>query len=103
MFTVLKQQTPTARKAHRCGSCDTLAVRPGQTYRRTTILYDGRVYDWVDCPDCLAINGLVWEWSGMPEEGIGPDSYHEWAHEHRNDETWGPQARAYLDRTGGTT
>jgi hypothetical protein len=98
MVTTLRTSTPKARKVHICRSCGQPAAQPGEVYHRATLLYDGHVYDWIECEPCRTINGSVWEWAGMPDEGIGMDDYAEWARDHRDDETWGDEARAYLDR-----
>lgn len=98
MTTVLASKTHTARKVHLCRVCQQPAVRPGEQYRRTTLLCDGSVYDWVECAACAEINGSVYEWCGMPDSGVGMDDYTEWAHEHRDDETYGEEARAFIRR-----
>lgn len=95
---LLRSKTVTARKVHLCTTCGQPAVQPGQEYQRTTYLYDCHFHSCVTCSDCSAIDGVVYEWCGMPDEGIGMDSFAEWAHEHRDDETWGEEARAFLGR-----
>ena len=100
MPTLLSSKTVTARKPHRCGSCSTVAVQPGDTYTRESYVYDGRAYTWVSCADCAALMPEVWDWAGMPDEGVGPDEYAEWALDHRDDPTHGEAARAFLIRTG---
>lgn len=98
MTTLLRSRTTTARKVHLCTTCQQPAVQPGEQYERTTYIYDGHFYSALDCTGCRAISGVVYEWCGMPDEGIGMDSYTEWAHEHRADETWGEEARAFIRR-----
>lgn len=100
MSIVIKSATVKARKTHRCMNCGCVAIQPGQTYERQTCVYDGRIYDWVSCAACNAIFGLVWDYWGEPDEGIGEDSYVDWADEHENDPAYGELARAYLARRG---
>ena len=98
---VLSSKTVTARKAHACMECGAVAIRPGDEYLREACLHDGAVYTWVVCTDCRALTDVVWDWAGEPyDEGIGMDTYTEWAHEHVDDPKHGEQARAYLARRG---
>lgn len=98
---VLSSKTVTARKVHRCMECGAAAIRPGDEYLRQACLHDGRVYAWVVCVDCRALTDAVWEWAGEPwDEGIGIDTYTEWAHEFAADPEHGEKARAYLVRRG---
>ena len=94
---ILSKKTVTARKAHVCMTCSATAIQPGQTYRRATYIYDGRIYNWVQCVECDALGGIVYDWSGA-DEGVGLDEYVEWAEEHRDDGAHGEAARAYLVR-----
>ncbi|WP_147107173.1 hypothetical protein [Nesterenkonia populi] len=83
MPDLLHSQTVTARKPHRCSTCQTTAVQPGETYTRDTLIYDGAIYDWVQCQLCAGLFSRVWDAYGSPyrDEGIGPDDYAEWASE----------------------
>lgn len=96
MTTLLSSKIVTARKPHRCCNCEVVCIQPGQQYRRAASVFDGRAYTWVSCADCDAIFDVVWEWAGEPwGDGIGPDSYAEWAHEMRDQDE---RAAAYLAR-----
>lgn len=99
MPELLKEKTVIARKAHGCMTCNATAIQPGQPYHRATYVYDGRVYDWVQCVECEALSGIVYDWAG-DDDGIGRDDYIEWAEEHRDDGTHGEAARSYLARLG---
>lgn len=102
MPQLLRSRTVTARKPHRCMTCNATAIRRGEQYQRDTYAYDGQVYDWVQCADCAAIGGIVFEWAGHPDEGVGADDYMEWAREAANEDTpEGEQARRYLARVAG--
>ena len=103
MPELLKRLSPVARKAHLCSCCHAVAVRPGERYDRSTYLADGTVYDWVICPPCKALAPLVWHWATVPAEGIGRDTYFEWATEMANDVVHGEAARAWLFRAQATT
>lgn len=98
MPDLLREKTVTARKAHECMTCTATAIRPGETYVRTTYVYDGHLYDWVQCTECDQISGLVYNWSSDPDEGVGRDDFMEWAREHHDDPRHGEAARAYLAR-----
>jgi hypothetical protein len=89
-----------ARKEHYCRICGGVAARVGEPYKRSTYVYDGRVYDWIECAPCSALNGEVWDWCSWPEEGIGVDQYDEWALDHKDHPTLGEQAQAYRARRG---
>lgn len=99
MPELLKSKRVKARKSHQCETCNATAIEPGQEYQRGTYAYDGHVYDWVQCVACSAIGGLVYEWAGDPEEGVGRDDYIEWAREAQHEDTLtGERARWYLSR-----
>ena len=99
MSTLLRSKIVTARKAHRCSCCSSVCVQPGDDYRRDSILNDGSVHDWIWCLECAAVFTVVWDWAGSPwDEGVGPDSFAEWANEMKADD---PRAAAYLVRLRG--
>ena len=93
----LRHSTPTARKAHRCDWCYG-PIQVGEKYHRSTNIYDDRLYDWVACFACEALCAIVWDWAYRPDEGIGEDSFAEWANDHRDDPEHGEAARGYLAR-----
>lgn len=95
--TLLRESRPTARKDHSCEDCFG-PIPKGTTYRRATLVYDGHVYDWLECDPCEALAPTVWHWSYSPDEGVGPDEFLEWAEEHRDDPQHGEAARAFLAR-----
>ncbi|MDE8648178.1 hypothetical protein PXH69_24735 [Rhodococcus qingshengii] len=96
-ITVLSTKTVTARKPHQCMTCSTVAIKPGIQYVRSTMVYDGRIYDWVQCEPCRAITDLVWQWSNE-QDGIDADHYAEWADEFQDHPKHGVAARAHLAR-----
>lgn len=77
MPDVLSRKTVRARKPHTCMLCHQTAVEPGQEYERSTLIYDGRIYDWVNCAACDALMPFVTEWANDDE--IGEDTVEEWA------------------------
>jgi len=83
--TLLKEKRVKAHKDHGCQVCTGTAIHTGETYLRSTYVYDGRVYDWVLCANCEAMTSDVWCWTGNPDEGIDAETYHEWASEYRDD------------------
>lgn len=103
MPDLIKTKDVKARKAHVCETCNDTAIQPGETYTRDTYVYDGRMYDWVQCAACSAIGGIVYEWAGCPDEGVARDDYVEWARESATADTLeGERARWYLARVGLT-
>ncbi|KAA9104994.1 hypothetical protein [Microbacterium rhizomatis] len=104
MPDLLKTKDVKARKPHSCETCNMTAIQPGETYSRDTYVYDGRIYDWVQCAACSALCGIVFAWAAYPDEGVGRDDYTEWAREVAADDTLeGERARWYLARTGQPT
>ena len=83
--TLLRQKLVKARVEHGCLVCTGTAIHAGETYLRSTYAYDGRVYDWVLCSNCEAMTSDVWDWSNQDDDGIGADTYYEWASEYRDD------------------
>jgi len=94
---LLAEKTVTARKPHACMTCNTVAIQSGIQYRRSTYVYDGRVYDWVQCLPCQAVADLVWQWANG-QDGIDADDYAEWADEFQEHPKHGEAARAHLAR-----
>ena len=101
MTIQLRQSTPTARKAHRCSLCDG-TIPAGDTYTRSSNVFDGHVYDFLTCQGCEADRILirVYDWYGDPDEGVSFDDAIEWATEHaaHGDGAARSAAARYLDR-----
>lgn len=55
MSIELRHRMVTARKQHQCSLC-TDSIRPGEEYERATIIYDGRIGDFLTCQPCLDDN-----------------------------------------------
>lgn len=70
--------TPRARVKHGCDCCAG-TIWPGETYRRETVFYDGRVDTWKTCTDCDQLANRVWHWAIRPEDGIAAEDYEDWA------------------------
>lgn len=100
MTTFIREQNPTARKAHACSLCDGL-ILPGDKYVRTTNVYDGRIFDFLTCRGCVdgRILHRVDAWS-FHDEGVTFDDAMEWAREHVTHGTDDSKraAKEYLDR-----
>lgn len=94
---LVSERIVTARVTHDCMTCARVAAIKGETYTRTTLAYDGTVYDWIQCQPCRRIALSVAYWS-TSADGIGQGDYADWADEHRDDPGFGPTARAYLAR-----
>lgn len=101
MPTELRSRTPRARKPHACDCC-TCPIPAGTVYHRTTLVYDGHVYDWVSCCPCNQLVNTVWRFvDPVHDEGIGVDEFTWWADVHRDDPEHGEAARAFLARVAG--
>lgn len=75
---LLRETKPTARKPHRCSTCGG-PIRSGDIYTRATLVYDARLYDWLDCPACVAdhVWAYVADWCGCGDTNT--DCAQEWA------------------------
>lgn len=105
MPTQLRATTRTARKVHYCSLCGGM-VKVGEKYHVSTNVFDGRVYDWRTCLPCQTdgIINEVYDWAGMPDEGVDSESAHDWAHEARHADPGHPKivrmAEDFLRRQG---
>ncbi|GLB62683.1 hypothetical protein NCCP2495_05610 [Dietzia sp. NCCP-2495] len=101
MIEQLRQSTPTARKAHHCSLCHG-TISAGETYTRSSNVFDGHVYDFLTCQGCEAdrILGRVYDWCGDPDEGVSFDDAIEWATDHAEHGGGAAKGAAsrYLDR-----
>ena len=70
---VLRNETPVARKEHRCDFCGE-GISVGEKYNRQTNVYDGRVYDWVSHSEC---SKLAYELDMFDDcdEGLDSDGF----------------------------
>lgn len=98
MVQVLRNATPTARKAHTCDLCGG-PIQPGEQYDRQTNIYDGRVYDYCICVPCRDVVAALVEWFDdyLDDEGYGTELADEWARDAVR-VTGSPVAAAYLTR-----
>ena len=103
-YVFLRDSEPVARKPHRCDPCG-VTIQPGTQYHRQTYVYDGRVYDWISCPECWQASVYVYAWADLyDQEGIDDERYAAWAYESHDcaaDESERAAATAYLIRVGG--
>lgn len=92
---IYEQRTRKARKAHECEACE-LPIRPGDTYTRETMLFDGRWENTVRCARCQMIfeHLVTMCRSGDGFEEEWPDSRLNCGHEYR--ERWGIDPPAWL-------
>lgn len=95
MPDLIRHTTPTARTTHRCMLC-TGPIDVGETYTRDTLVFDGRVYDWIECQQCTdaKVGASAFDWAGWPDAGAAAEDAYEWAEEHPDD----PDAVAFLER-----
>lgn len=72
-FTVSRTVQRRARQRHECAECRRI-IEPGETYRYSTGLYDGRWDDHVMCAHCHAVSSWLvvtcggWLWNGVLED-----------------------------------
>lgn len=50
----LRNVQPTARKEHKCEYCGGI-IHVGEKYDRQTIVFDGRIYDWICHIECTQL------------------------------------------------
>lgn len=93
-----RESVRRAAKPHRCSMCNA-SIRVGDLHHVSTNCYDGRVYDWRTCQPCRRdrVTGMVYDWTGHPDEGVDLDDAIEWApeailyakgHERRSARDW---------------
>jgi hypothetical protein len=98
MPDLLKSKTLKARKVHRCMLCGAPAVQPGGTYERSTLILDGRVYDWVECEPCGPVATYAADDYWL-DEGVTSEAAIAWAEDNRGESGQrGEVARAFLAR-----
>lgn len=94
MPTLLRSKQVKARKAHPCRTCAGYAAQPGDIYTRETYVFDGHVYDWMQCELCISMIRDIVDWAMYTEDGINLDHYADWVDEHPDD----PRAIEWLRR-----
>lgn len=95
MIAVLATTEPVARKTHTCWVCGPGAIQPGDQYRRTSNVYDGRVYTLKTCLLCADLEMEAWGWAGETDDGYCEQDVIDWATENRDTD---PRAAALLER-----
>ena len=82
----LNKSFPTARKEHKCSWCgDTIKV--GEKYERSTLIYDGQIYDWLCHLECREVTSLlnVFDWD--MGDGVDGDTFiqciQDWLYDHK--------------------
>ena len=79
------KQTPTARKAHRCGECGR-TIRPGEIYERVRGKWNGDVGTEKTCAHCVAARAwLEKHCVGYLFQGVQEDLWEHWRSEYRQD------------------
>lgn len=73
MPELLKSETRTARKPHRCCLCCE-EIKPGEQYGHDTYKFDGEVYDWKTHMECDAVSAFLWDYAD-PWEGMTSDDF----------------------------
>lgn len=91
MITELNKSCPTARKEHRCSWCGG-TIKVGEKYERSTLIYDGQIYDFVCHLECRKATGLLNMFDNDMGDGVDEECFvqclQDWLYEHHyNDET----------------
>lgn len=73
-MTHFTQTTPTARKAHRCGSCGR-TIAPREKYRRGAGMDGSTAWTYKECAHCAVLARYVTAMTGDGE--YSPDDFHE--------------------------
>lgn len=98
MTVLIAERTVKARKDHECKLCGQRAVVKGEQYTYRTWVYDGSVFNWIDCVSCRVVIRKVFE-TLEPDEGVTTDVADDWALDCRKTDE---DASAYLSRRGYT-
>lgn len=64
----LGTEYPTAKKAHRCGSCGR-SIQPGEKYVRSRIVEGGEAWVWKSHDDCQAAAQILYD-QGFDSDGM---------------------------------
>ena len=93
MLEILKETNPVAKKDHVCQFCGGV-IKEGERYNRTTISYDGDVYDWKSHLHCLELTANLdmkrfCEDCGLTEEGFESAISDYICEHHSGDFKWG--------------
>lgn len=84
MPLVLGDETPTARKEHRCQLCER-TIRPGEKYHRQRNIGDDGPYVFKNCAHCQTMLPLIdWDWG----DGYTYDEFDSWWPERGSVEQW---------------
>ena len=70
----LSSKIVTARKEHTCQS-GFGTIAKGKKYERTTIVFDGRIYDWKQCMKCRKAMDTPSDRDAMYEEERYPEGW----------------------------
>lgn len=82
MSILLDNREVTARATHDCELCGS-KIEPATNYRRQKVAGDGTVWTFKACLKCYDLLDVVTAWS-IDHEGIGQQTYLEWAHDVRS-------------------
>ena len=96
----LKTTTPVARKEHICNWCGG-KIAKGEKYNRQTILFDGRIYDWVSHLDCLGLTGLLNMFDYDDGEGIDESTFQECVQDYINEHHYNHDTEQFDEGWGG--
>lgn len=87
-LTILEQKTVRARKQHRCSWCNRKRILPGDSYERTSMIFDGDFICFKGCNRCEGVVRAAVEDSEAfrddyygCREGLAPDDLWDWLHE----------------------
>lgn len=109
MCEVVSVCTPRARVEHQCATCYGL-IAPGEVYYRAAVVGDGRIWTWVEHPECATEANRWLRDEGDPEEGYpegllceraGYTDPQDWSPEYLEYRYW--RERVETGRDGGST
>ena len=72
---IIKEQFPIAIKEHVCKWCGG-KIAKGEKYRRSTIIFDGSIYDWISHLDCYELTGLLNMYDYDDGDGINAEHFY---------------------------
>lgn len=88
MIELLDSKDYKANKNHKCNYCG-CDILKGTTYRRSTLRFDGTLYEWKEHLECAEFASIV-DFGDWADDGISPerfqDAVQQYIYEHHYDE-----------------
>lgn len=70
----LRKSNPIAHKEHKCMWCGGI-INKGEKYERSTHVYEGQIYDWVNHISCRLLSYALEMWDYV-DEGLSSEDFY---------------------------